>query len=277
MDPRRAGQPIDQEDTATGVEMAKASSYSATEHLFTQYDELLVRFHKMRTDLAQHYNSTNPSVRLQYNTSSGMKMWFMMDGRNLDGRDIGVQCISTPHSRTVLEEIKKFVLKNNTTDAGMGDMIRLIKSDTLADIEPIIKSIEQKTQQQKQAEQQAEQQQQQADQQHQQQMQQMQQQHDDQQKDLDRQNKLEVAQIMISPKVANVGAIEDTTGKLAQNQQQHNDKMDMEREKEQNKSIIEKERLDLGKQKLHAEQERTQQQLQTSRLKAHKPDTKSKK
>ncbi len=277
MDPRRAGQPIDQEDTATGVEMSRSSSYSATEHLFTQFDEVLVRFHKMRTDLAQYYNSTNPSVRLQYNTSTGMKMWFQMDGRELDGRDIGVQCISSPHSRTVLDEIKKFVLKNNTTDAGMGDMIRLIKSDNLADIDPIIKSIENKQQQARQQEHEQEQQLQQQQEQHTQQLQQQQREHDDQQKELDRQNKLEVAQIMIAPKVADANAINTNDNSLAQNQLQHNDKMDLERQKEQNHSILEKEKLNLGKQKLQSEDKRTQQQAQTSKLKVHKPTSGTKK
>lgn len=265
MNPQRLGQPLDTEQTATGVEQGQAASYSSTEHLFTQFDEVLVRFHKMRTDLAQYYNSTNPSVKLQYGTSSGMKQWFMMDGRELDSRDIGVQCISSPHSRHVLEEIKRMIFKNNTTDTGLSDLIRLAKVDVLADLDPIIKSIEQKQQLQKQQEFQNEQQQQQADIAHEQQLAQQKIDNDNYQKQLDRENKLEVAQVMISPKLADAPAIEDTTGQLMHEQLLHNDKMDLERQKEMNRGEIESEKIQLGKQKLQEESKRTQAMIHEKR------------
>lgn len=266
MNPQRLGQAIDQVNTATGVEQGMANSFSTTEHLFTQYDDLLVRFHKMRTDLAQYYNSTNPSVRLQHSTSSGMKTWFMMDGRNLDGRDIGVQCTSSPHSRHVLEEIKKMIFKNNTTDTSLSDLIRLAKVDVLADLDPIIKGIEQKQTQQKQQEAQATQQEQANQLQHEQQLQQQQQQYDSEQKQMDRENKLEVAQIMIAPKIADARVVEDNTNTLMHDQLVHNDKMDLERQKESNKVSLENQKIQLGKQKLQSEDKRTHSQLQVAKI-----------
>lgn len=268
LNPQRMGQPIDQEESGTGRETAIASSYSSTEHLFTQFDEFLVRYHKMRTDLAQFYNSTNPSVRLQYTTDQGMKDWFMLDGRDLDGRDFGVRCISSPHSRQVLNEIKQIILKNNTTDAGIGDLVRLAKVEVLADIDPLISDIERKQQEKYQQEQQAEQQQQQAEQQHATQMQQQQQQFIADQNQQDRQNKLEVAQITIAPKLADANTIKDNTNELSQNQSMHNDKMDLDRQKEQNKDILEKQKLELGKQKLNEESARTQAMVHEKKLSA---------
>lgn len=276
MNPRRLGQPIDTEDTATGVEQSQSASYSSTEHLFTQFDDLLVRFHKMRTDCAQYYNSTNPSVRLQYATSSGMKQWFMMDGRNLDSRDLGIQCISSPHSRNVLEEIKRMILKNNTSNMEMTDIIRLAAVDVLADLPAVIKSIEQKQQQQAQQKQQQEQDTQKAEQDHEMQIQQNELQNTNDQNQADRENKLEVAQIMISPKLANESAIEDTTGKLMHEQLLHADKMDLERQRESNKSIAEQQKVQLGNKKLQSEDKRTDTSLKIARLNNKKPETKKK-
>jgi len=46
----------------------------------------------------------------------------------------------------------------------------------------------------------------------------------------------------------------------------HNDKMDLDRQKEVNKSTIEKEKLNLGKQKLQEESKRTSAELQVARI-----------
>ena len=275
---RRTGQPIEQEETATGAEMTQASSYSSTEHYFTQFDELLVRFHQMRTDCAQFYNSTKPSVRLQYTTSTGMEMWFKIDGRKLQGRDFGSKCISSPHSKSVLAEIKKIVIKNNTTDTSLSDLIRLVKTDDLPDIEPIIKSMDQKRLKDQQAKQQQEQQLQQQQEQHQQQLQQQKIQNDNQQKDLDRQVQVEVANIQASSRLQNPVDNSGEVQKNIQNQTQHNEKMDFDREKEINRNTLEKNKLDISKQKMTTEEHRTNAMLQESRLKTHisnkKKDTK---
>ena len=57
------------------------------------------------------------------------------------------------------------IFKNNTTDLGMPDLLRLGMSDTVPELQSVMKDIEGKQQQAKQAEQQAEQQSQQAEQQ----------------------------------------------------------------------------------------------------------------
>ena len=49
---------------------------------FVQHsDYLMPRVHQMRTDLAQHYHSTNPSVRLTYMTTEAEKVNFTINGK----------------------------------------------------------------------------------------------------------------------------------------------------------------------------------------------------
>jgi len=203
-----------------------------------------------------------------------MKQWFMMDGRELDGRDIGVTCISSPHSRHVLEEIKRMIFKNNTTDTSLTDLIRLAKVDVLSDLDPIISTIEQKQQQQAQQKQQQEQEMQQAEQKHEADLAQAQRDNDNAQKQADRENKIEVAQIMIAPKVADAGKIEDTTGKLVHDGLVHNDKMDLERQKESNKTNLEQQKLQVQKQAQQVEDRRTAAMTHIAKT---KPQPKTKK
>ena len=65
-------------ETATGVVQALNQSYAQTEVYFTQHsDYLMPRVHQMRTDLAQFYHSTNPSVRLSYITTEAENVNFV--------------------------------------------------------------------------------------------------------------------------------------------------------------------------------------------------------
>ena len=74
----RLGNPIGQE-TATGITQALNQSYAQTEMYFIQHsDNLMPRVHQMRTDLAQFYYSTNPSIRLSYISSEAEKVNFTL-------------------------------------------------------------------------------------------------------------------------------------------------------------------------------------------------------
>ena len=82
--PQRLGQQIGQTETAKGIEQAVTGSYAQTETYFIQHcDYLMPRVHQMRTDLAQHYHSTKPSLRLQYITNTEEKVNFEMNGTDL--------------------------------------------------------------------------------------------------------------------------------------------------------------------------------------------------
>ena len=91
INPQRMGQQIGQTNTATGVEQAVAGSYAQTEMLFVEHsDHLMPRVHTMRTDLAQYYQSTNPSIRLQHMTSLDERVNFEINGEDLMLRDMRI-------------------------------------------------------------------------------------------------------------------------------------------------------------------------------------------
>ena len=108
--PQRLGQQIAAE-TATGIQQAMNASYAQTETYFIQHsDYLMPRVHQMRTDLSQYYQSENPSVRLQYITSSEERAFFEINGTDLLLRDLNTHCTTKANHRAILEQLRQLVI-----------------------------------------------------------------------------------------------------------------------------------------------------------------------
>jgi hypothetical protein len=157
--PQRLGQQIGQTETAKGIEQAVTGSYAQTETYFIQHcDYLMPRVHQMRTDLAQYYHSTKPSLRLQYITSSEEKVNFEINGTDLLLRDINIYCTTKANQRSILEQMKQMVVGNNTTGATVFDLGNIMQSESLAELNNILKATERKADKQRQEQMQHEQQ-----------------------------------------------------------------------------------------------------------------------
>lgn len=151
--PQMLGQQLGQTNTATGVEQAVSGSFTQTEMYFIEHsDYLMPRVHQMRTDLAQYYNSTNPSVRLQYMTSNEENVNFVINGDDLKLRDINVYCTTNANSKMILEQMKNMIVQNNTTGATIYDLGNIMQANSLSEINTVLKASERKIQEQKQQE-----------------------------------------------------------------------------------------------------------------------------
>jgi hypothetical protein len=67
-------------------------------------------------------------------------------------KDLNIFCTTTANNRAVLEQLKQFAINNNTTGASIYDLGKIIQSDSIADVNNVLKLSEQKQQQQKQQE-----------------------------------------------------------------------------------------------------------------------------
>lgn len=142
--PQRRGQVISQQ-TATGVEQSLNASYAQTEIYFIQHsDHLMPRVHQMRNDLAQYYNSTKPSIRLQYITSLDEKVNFELTGTDLLMRDLNIYCNTKVNHREVLQQLRSLAMSNNTTGASIYDLGNIIKAESIAELEQSMKAAEEK-------------------------------------------------------------------------------------------------------------------------------------
>ena len=149
----RMAQQLGSNTTATEVEQIQAGSYAQTEMHFVEHcDHLMPRVHQMRTDLAQYYQSTKPSVRLQYMTSTDERVNFEINGTDLMLRDINVFSTTKANHRKVLETMQQLAANNNTSGASIYDLGEIMQSDSVGTLTSALKKVEIKKQKELQEE-----------------------------------------------------------------------------------------------------------------------------
>jgi hypothetical protein len=283
VNPQRMGQQLSQM-TATGVEQAAAASYAQTEVFFIQHcDYLMPRVHQMRTDLAQYYNSTKPSTRLTYSTSADEQVNFQINGTDLLMRDLNIFVSTNANHRAILEQLKQMALQNNTTGASIYDLGKVVQSDSIAQLNTVLKSAEQKQEMTKQQEMQQQQQMQQEQLAKQQEIEQMKIDSVKLEKEKDRQRDILVAEI----RAAGMGAMVDLDKneesdyqdamKEIRQTEQYRDQTDLQRQKQSDENIRHSQKMSLEEKKIQAQQEIADKQLEIARTNKNKYDVKDSK
>ncbi len=277
---QRIGTPIAQE-TATGVQQSVAASYSQTEQYFTQHSDFLMpRVHQMRTDLAQYYQSKNPSIRLQYVTSAEEKVNFEINGTDLLLRDLNIFATTKSNHKFVLEQLKQLAITNNTAGASIYDLGNIIKSESIAELSHVLKSAEEKQQQAVQEQRQQEQAMQQQQIEARQQEIMMKMQFDAEENEKDRQANILQAEI----RSAGYGSMMDIDKNQQsdyqdaleniQKQENYQEQMGIEREKEINKTATAREELRIKQQEISAKERIADKQVEVARINKNKYDAK---
>jgi len=281
VNPQRMGQQLSQ-TTATGVEQAVSASYAQTEVYFIQHcDYLMPRVHQMRTDLAQFYHSTKPSQRLTYMTSADEKVNFEVHGTDLMLRDLNIFCTTTANHRSILEQLKQMSLQNNTTGASIYDLGKVVQSESIAELNHVLKDSEAKIQQQKQQEQQNAQQMQQemlASQEKQKQM-------DIQARAEEQGRQLENNVVVAEIRAAGYGAAVDVNQNQMSDYQdamkdirqteQYQDQIQLNRQKEDNKMMTQNSKNEIEREKLQVQRDIADKQLQIAQTNKNKFDKSS--
>ena len=284
LNPERMGSQIAQQQTATGIEQAMNASYAQTEQYFIQHsDYLMPRVHQMRTDLAQYYHSKKPSLRLQYITGNDEKINFQINGTDLLMRDFNIFCTTKTNQRSIMEQLRQIALNNNTTGASIFDLGNVIKSESIAELTGVLKNAEEKANAQKQAEMQQQQQMQQELLASQERQKQMDLEFKSDEADKNRQNDIVIAEIRAagygSMMDLNENKQSDFQDALAKIQQQDNykEQISFKREQEVNKSANNSQKLQIEREKLAAQKEIADKQLQVAKENKNKYDVSSKK
>jgi len=232
----------------------------------------------MRTDLAQYYQSTKPSIRLQYITSADEKVNFEINGTSLMLRDFNIFSTTKANHRATLEQLKQMAVANNTTGASIYDLGNIIKAESIAEVSHILKATEEKQTALRQQEMQQQQQMQQQAIQAQQQEQMMKLQFEQQESEKDRQKDILVAEI----RAAGYGAMQDINKneqsdfqdqmenirKTEQFQQQ----MDVKRESNDIKRSMNQDMMNLKREELATKREQANKQLEIARTNKNRYD-----
>jgi hypothetical protein len=280
VNPQRMGQQLSQ-TTATGVEQAVSASYAQTEVYFIQHcDYLMPRVHQMRTDLAQYYHSTKPSLRLQYMTSADEKVNFEINGTDLLMRDLNIFASTTANHRAILEQLKSMALNNNTTGASIYDLGKVIQSDSIAQLNNVLKSSEEKVNMIKQQEMQQQQQMQEQQLQAQAEQEKMKLDYDSMQAEKNRQRDILVAEIRAAGYGAGVDLdmnqqsdYQDAMKNIRQTEQ-YQEQTQLERMKETNRNMLQRDKNEIEREKIQTQKEIADKQLQIAKENKNKFDKK---
>jgi len=252
-------------ETATGTNTAITQSYSQTEPLFVAHEYVLGQLYQAIIDASLYVESRKPQSTISYITSEGESAFVEVNGTDLKFRDLKVFLTNRPEDQKMFNEIRglsQAVLQNG---GSLHDIIELYSTNSVRQMKKVFKTLKERqeeleNQKMQQQQQQIEQQQQIAQAQIEQakQMQAEKIAHDDYQNELDRINKVQIAMIAAESKAGPLSDI-DTSGtadvlemtKLASEEsratkdynksldeirsrdQQHYDKMQIEREKMQ--------------------------------------------
>ena len=281
VNPQRMGQQLSQM-TATGVEQATAASYAQTEVFFIQHcDYLMPRVHQMRTDLAQYYHSTKPSTRLTYITEADEKVNFQVEGTDLLMRDLNIFCSTNANHRAVLEQLKQMALQNNTTGASIYDIGKVVQSDSISEINTVLKMSEKRIKEQKEQEMQQQQQM---------QTEQLQSQEKQKQMEIDGAAQRDDKMIQKDITVAEIRAAGyGSMGDVNQNQEsdfkdamkeirqteQYQSQTDIQRQKISDDMVKHSQKMSVEQQKLQMQQDIANKQLEIAKVNKNKYDTKS--
>lgn len=257
--PQRLGQATGRQ-TATGVEENLNASYNQTEPYFDRYtNHLMPRVYQMMIDLAQYYQSTNPSVRLQYLTSKEQRVNFEMNGTDLLLRDLDLTCVSTASNRNVMEELRSLLITNNTAGGTIYQLGNLLMADSIGEINSIMKTIENKTEQQRQGEMQQEMEIEKQRNEMALQEKRLELDHEAREAELNRRNNVIIAEIRAAGYSGSVdldnNAQNDFLDNLEriQGQQEYQDTMGFEREKESNRTTLAREKSNLDREKMNTQ------------------------
>ena len=280
--PQRLGQEITRQ-TATGIEQSINASYAQTETYFIQHcDYLMPRVHQMRTDLAQYYHSTKPSARLKYITTLDEQKNFQINGTDLLLRELNIFATTKANQRAILEQLKQLSITNNTSGASIYDLGNIMKSESIAEVTHILKENEKKMEMRRKEEMAQEQQMQEQALMAKAEEERMKLEFEASENDKDRKARILEAQI----KAAGYGSMADLNENQQsdyidaldriQKTQNYQDTMNLNREKESNKIIQSREKIQVEKEKINAQKEIANIQLKIAEENKNKYDVSKK-
>ncbi len=188
---------------------------------------------------------------------------------------------TTANHRAILEQLKQMAIQNNTTGASIYDLGRVVQSDSIAELNNVLKDSENKTREMKQQEMQQQQQMQEQMLQSQAEQERLKLDHESMEQEKNRQRDILVAEI----RAAGYGATADLNQNMASDFQdemkdirqseQYTQQMDLERQKETNRNMLSSEKNQIEREKIQAQKDIADKQLQIARENKNKFDQKS--
>jgi hypothetical protein len=155
--PQRLGNPS-QYATAEGVKKSDDASYAQTEGMFSFMRTGKVRTLELHLSVAQYAQKNDKDISLFYTKSTGDTMYLKFTDPNFPLRRLGVLPTANAKSRKQLEQLKAFLMNDNTMNHDINDFAQLMSSESMTEILSVARKARMEAQQRIQRDQQHEQQ-----------------------------------------------------------------------------------------------------------------------
>lgn len=130
---QRLGNPSEY-STAEGVKKSDDASYTQTEGHFSKMRSAKVRALEMHLTVAQYAQKEGKDISVFYTKSNGDTIYLNFVDENFPLRRLGVLPTSDAKSRKELENLKSYLLQDNTMGHDIYDFAQLITSDSMTEI-----------------------------------------------------------------------------------------------------------------------------------------------
>lgn len=139
--------------TATGVEASQAQSFAITETYFENFNNYKRRKLNMHLAMAQYVASLGDDgdITLPYITSDLGRAWVSINKTELLLKDLGVYVENSRESSKQKQMVEQLVLNNNTSNIPLSGLVKMLRMNSLGDIEKSLQVYEAEFMQQQQA------------------------------------------------------------------------------------------------------------------------------
>jgi hypothetical protein len=215
-------------------------------------------------------------------TTLDEKVNFELNGTELLSRELNVFVTTKVNHKQVMEQIKQLAVQNNTAGASIYDLAEIVKADSMSEVTHVLKTIQDKTEMQRQQEMQQQQSLQQQQLQAQQQMLESKQKFEAEQNALNRQTQIDVAEIkgagyQVGDQNQNQQSDYLDSLQYLDKKRQADETIALKREQEVNKNNRDAQSLNLKREELNTRKEIENKQLEVAKENKNKYDKKSKK
>lgn len=276
-------------DTVGGTDAAMNQSYAQTENYFLAHEYLWNDIYQAILDAAMYIELQKPESTLSYITGEGENVFIKINRSELL-RDLQVFVSSRAKDQRIFKEVRGLAQPMLQNGAGFDTVLEMFTTDSIRTLKESVKrfqkkkeELEQQAQQQKQQEMEQQQQQFQAAQQQQKQMEEARVENENYNKDLDRINSKEIAIIkalgfgqeagedLNNNGIADINEtayLEQSSQKIRQDHQVALQKQQLAQQQYLSDNALKQQQIQLQKEKLKIEQERTKSQERIANIKA---------
>ncbi len=145
-------------ETATGVQSNLSQSFAQTEPYFAAHSYVLNQWYQALLDAAQYVESTNPVSTINYIANTGESAFIQVQGSEIRNRALWVMVTSRQEDNALFQELRQLAQAALQNGASFYEVSQMYTTNSIREIQRVLKDSQDKIEAYKQQEQQQKQQ-----------------------------------------------------------------------------------------------------------------------